>query len=155
MRISTAALIKGALGASLALNIVLGGLLLMRPERPVRPDVGRLAAHLESLLPEADRPAFHQALEAARPSYMASLQAQRDSRAVVDAAMRRDPFDPAALRAAMAAGRNHWQEFSQSFEDSLVAGMAMISPEGRRRLADDMPGRGRRNRGGQAGGRQE
>jgi uncharacterized membrane protein len=155
MRISSAALIKGALGASLALNIVLGGLLLLRPERPVRPDVGRLAAHLESLLPEADRPAFHKALEVAQPTYMAALQAQRDNRALVDAAMRQDPFDAAALRAAMANGRGYWQEFSQSFEDSLVAGMAMISPEGRRKLADDMPGRGRRNRGGQASGKQE
>lgn len=153
MRISLSMLLRAGLGASLALNLVLAGLLLTRPERPVRPDISRWQAHLESVLPEADKPAFHRAMEAGRARYDPALEAHRAARDASDAAIRQEPFDPAALRAAMATGRQRWQEFSTAFEDSIVAGMAMISPEGRQKLADEIRGRNRRPRAeGERGG---
>ncbi|HWL82933.1 MAG TPA: periplasmic heavy metal sensor [Roseomonas sp.] len=139
-------LLKGLLGASLALNLVLGGLLWWRAAPPP-PPVGRMQAHIERLLPEPDRGTFHQAMEAGRPRFELAQDALRDSQAAVRAALTREPFDPAALRAAMAASRERWGEFGRLFEDSLAAGLSAISPEGRRLIAEDMARDGRRRRG--------
>ena len=58
-----------------------------------------LLARLEAALPEPDRPAFRQVIDAERPRYEPPLQALRAARRAVDEALARDPFDPAALRA--------------------------------------------------------
>ncbi|MDJ0387754.1 periplasmic heavy metal sensor [Roseomonas sp. E05] len=139
-------LLKGLLGASLALNLVLGAL-LWQDSAPDLPPVSRMQAHIERILPEPDRSAFRRAMEAGRPAYEPARAALRDSHAAVRAALTREPFDPAALRAAMAASRERWGEFGQLFEDSLAAGLSAISPEGRRLIAEDMARDGRRHGG--------
>jgi len=141
-------LLKGLLGASLALNLVLGGVLWWR-STPDLPPVSRMQAHIERILPEPDRSAFQRAMEAGRPRYEPAQAALRESHAAVRAALTREPFDPAVLRAAMAASRERWQEFGRLFEDSLSAGLAAISPEGRRLIAEDMTRAEQRHRGRQ------
>lgn len=135
-------LLRGALGASLVLNIVLGLLLYRMPDRG--PDIRRMQAHIEKSLSDADRAAFRQALEAGRTGFDPLLRAMRQSPDLVAAALRREPFDAAALRGAMAEGRERWRAFSTVYENSLVDGFAAISPEGRRRIAEDIEQRRRK-----------
>ncbi|PWC27689.1 periplasmic heavy metal sensor [Teichococcus aestuarii] len=138
--------LKGALGASLALNLVLGGVLLSRPAGGGGPSISRMQAQIERALPEADRALLRQALEAGRPRYEPLLQALRESRPAVREALAREPFDAAALRAAMARSRQRWQEFSAQYDDSLANGLAALSPEGRRLIAADMAAHEQRGR---------
>lgn len=139
-------LLKGLLGASLALNLVLGGVLWWRAASDL-PPVSRMQAHIERILPEPDRGTFQRAMEAGRPSYEPAQAALRDSHAAVRTALTHEPFDPAALRAAMAASRERWQAFGRSFEDSLAAGLSAISPGGRQLIAEDMARVEQRHRG--------
>ena len=108
------AMLRAVLGASLALNLVLAGVLLAGLGRPAPQPRGfeRMMARIETALPEADRPKFHAVLTAERDRYEAPLAALRAARAEVDAAMRREPFDPAALRAAMEEWSSRWVAFS-------------------------------------------
>lgn len=138
--------LRGALGASLALNLVLGGLLLTRPASGGPPSISRMQAQIERALPEADRAVFRAAVDAGRPRYEPLLQALRESRPPVREALVREPFDAAALRAAMAGSRQRWQEFSAQFDDSLAEGLAALSPEGRRLIAADMAAHEQRGR---------
>ncbi|MGY4801238.1 periplasmic heavy metal sensor [Teichococcus aerofrigidensis] len=144
MRPSRSWLLRGALGASLgaslALNLVLGYLLQAGPQRG--PDVDRAQARIERVLSEPDRLVFHRAMEAGRPEFQAALREHRQGRPAVAEALAAEPFDPEALRAAMAQSRARWQSFSTSFENSMIQGFAAMSPEGRRRVAEDMRGRG-------------
>jgi len=149
MRVSLSTTLKTALGASPALNLVLGGLLWWRPPSP-SPGIGRMQARIERLLPEPDRPAFRQVMEASRFRYEPALTALGESRTAVRAALEREPFDHTALRTAMAASRARWGEFSRLFEEGLAEGLSRISPEGRRLIAEDMArqDRGQHGKGG-------
>jgi len=149
MRLSLSTILKAALGASLALNLVLGGLLWWRPPS-TSPGIGRMQARIERILPEPDRPAFRQAMEAGRSRYEPTLKALSESQGAVHAALEREPFDPNVLRAAMAASRARWGEFSRLFEEVLAEGLSGVSPEGRRLIAEDMARQdhGRRGKGG-------
>lgn len=157
MRLSVPVLLRAALGASLALNLVLGGLLLFRDPGGGGgpPDPRRLIAHMERLLPPGDREIFHARMETGREARDAARRRLRESFADVRASIGREPFDPAALQAALATARAGGAEFSRSFDTSLVQAMGEISPEGRRRIAEDMPAgrpQGRRGRGGDGHG---
>ena len=134
------ALLGAALGASLALNLVFGGLLLTGPGRAPHGAGGgrgfdRMVARIEHALPEADRPAFRAVLDAERGRYEDTLAELRAAQREVDAAMAREPFDAVALRAAMAAWSGRWAAFSTAFTDTLVHAMAAVSPQGRAQVA--------------------
>ncbi|MFT8243064.1 periplasmic heavy metal sensor [Roseomonas sp. BN140053] len=141
MRLSAPLVLRIALGASLALNLVLGAFLAW--PGPVRGGGGpwRLQARMERALSGPDRDIFHREMEAGRARTEAALRGMRQAREPIEAAMRREPFDPAALGTALAAARGRWQEFSIAFENELLRAVGAISPDGRRRLADDMPRR--------------
>ncbi|MFC0410798.1 periplasmic heavy metal sensor [Roseomonas elaeocarpi] len=139
-RPSLAVLGRVLLGASLALNLVLGGLLLMRDRSSPSPNPRRLLARVERLLPEADRAAFEREVAARREEMAAAERRIRQGLAPVRDAIGAQPFDPAALRAAMMQGRAPWNDFSNLFDDTLVRALSAISPEGRQRVAQDMPG---------------
>ncbi len=130
-------LLKGALGASLALNLVLAGLLWWQPDRPP-PSPGRLQARIERILPEADQEVFRRAMQAGRLHHEAAQARLHGGFAAVQAALAQQPFDPARLRAAMAESRARWAEFGELYENSLAEGLAAISPEGRQQVAQDM-----------------
>ena len=52
------------------------------------------------------------------------------------AALRTEPFDPAALRAALAEARAARPAYDQVMQDILLTGASAMSVEGRKRLAD-------------------
>jgi uncharacterized membrane protein len=131
----------GALGASVMLNLVLGWLVLATPTPREHRGRGfdRMVARIEASLPQADRPVFRGVLDRERESYATALAALRASRAEVDAAMTRDPFDPEALRLAMTGWAERWTSFNARFTETLVHAMAEVSPEGRARIAAAKP----------------
>ncbi|WP_160000137.1 periplasmic heavy metal sensor [Roseomonas sp. 18066] len=137
-RFSRATWLSTALGASVALNLVLGGLLVFAPKpQGRRPDLATVHQQMEKLVPEADRARFTALLDAGRPGVLAQLDRQRAARATAEEALGQEPFDPASLRAAMARARNEYQQFSIALEDNLIDAVSTLSPEGRRRLAED------------------
>ena len=153
MRLSIPVLLRAGFGASLALNLVLGGLLLFRDPGGGPADPRRLVAHMERLLPPGDREVFHARMEMGWETRDAARRRLRKAFAEVRASIGREPFDPAALQAALAATRTEGAGFGQSFDTNLVQAMGAISPEGRRRIAEDMPpGRSPGRRGRDAGG---
>jgi uncharacterized membrane protein len=136
-----ATLLAALLGASVVLNLVLGWLVLATPTPREHRGRGfdRMVARIEASLPEPDRPVFRGVLEAERDHYAAALAALRASRAEVDSAMARDPFDPDALRLAMTRWSERWIGFNATFTETLVHAMAAVSPEGRARIAAARP----------------
>jgi uncharacterized membrane protein len=134
-------LLGAGLGASLALNLALGGLLLAGPGRAPHGGGGggrgfdRMVARMEHALPEADRPAFRAVLDTERGRYEGALADVRAAQREVDAAMTREPFDAASLRSAMAAWSGRWTAFSAAFADTMVRAMAAVSPQGRAQVA--------------------
>jgi uncharacterized membrane protein len=138
-RFSGTQILKAALGASLALNLVFAGLLFW-------PDAGRphgargLQARMERVLPAEDRATFHRVMEENRPRWEPLEQAMRQARPQIGRAIGAEPFSEQALREAMAQGRQRWHDFSGVYEDSLAKATAAISPDGRRRLLADMRG---------------
>jgi uncharacterized membrane protein len=133
------------LGVSLALNAALlafPGMLRpgtvvasAHPPRAERSGFERMVGRIEASLPVEDRPAFRQVMEAERSRYAPSLEAVRQARRGVDEAIRRDPFDEAALRAALEAFSARWVAFNDAFGETLVHALAAVSPAGRAQVA--------------------
>ena len=90
---------------------------------------------IEAALPATDRPKFRAVLDAERESYAGELAALRAAGLAVDVAMARDPFDPAALRAALAEWSGRWALFNQAFTGTMVNAMQAVSPAGRAQIA--------------------
>lgn len=137
MRISARPLVAALLGASLVLNLVLAGLLLWQPATPPRTARGfdRMVARIAAALPESDRPRFQAVLAAGQAQYTAPLMAMRGARAEVDAVMRREPYDPAALQGALAAWSEQQVAFNSAFSAALAEALGAVSPEGRAQVA--------------------
>lgn len=138
---------RALLIASLGLNLfVIGaaGALLARhyvaPPAPVASERPRTAAarieRLAVTLPAADA----ETLRAAFRARAGAVEATRDvlNRAYdhTRAMLRRDPFDPAALRGAMAASREARTRYELALHDVIAAAAAAMTPAGRDRLAD-------------------
>ncbi|EHM01975.1 hypothetical protein HMPREF9946_01711 [Acetobacteraceae bacterium AT-5844] len=138
MRLSGNLILKVALGASLAVNCVLAGLLFWQDDHRPR-GVRGLQARMERVLSDEDRATFHAVMDANRPRYEEAQRAMRQARPLIPKAIGAEPFSEEALRAAMALNREKWLAFSETFEGSLAQATAAISPEGRRRLLADMP----------------
>ena len=136
-RPSSRSLIAALCGASLVLNAVFAGLLWWRPTPPPRGGRGfdRMVGRIESALPEPDRPRFKAVLAAERGRYAGSLAAMRAASAEVDAVMRRDPYDPEALRDALALWAERMVDFNRAFGETLAEALAVVSPEGRAQIA--------------------
>lgn len=128
-----------ALPVLLGVSLVLNAVLLASPGAigagRGRPGFERTVARIEASLPEQDRPAFRQVMEAERNRYAGPLEAVRQARRDVDAAIGQDPFDPAALRLAMANWSARWVAFNDAFSEALVRAMTAVSPEGRAQVA--------------------
>ncbi|MBL6456834.1 periplasmic heavy metal sensor [Belnapia sp. T6] len=136
-RPSGRSLLAATLGASLVMNAVLAGLLWWRPVPPARSGRGfdRMVGRIEAVLPEADRPRFREVLGSERERYASQLAAMRAASAEVDAMMRRDPYDPEALRRAFDQWAERVTAFNRAFSDTLVDALGAVSPEGRAQIA--------------------
>jgi uncharacterized membrane protein len=133
--------------ASLALNLfVIGtaGALLARlylsPPTPVATERPRTAAaridRLAATLPSQDAAklkAVFQAREGAVEATRDTLNRAYDRNRAI---LRAEPFDQAALRAAMAQSREARIRFDQALHDVIAAAAAEMSPAGRNKLAD-------------------
>lgn len=144
---------KSAAGArylllgSLALNIVFvgaAGAVALQHSTPVplQPVVGikhSMAQRLNLViasLPASDARVMRTALRADAKKLAAAEVELRLSREAVRNTLRAEPFDPAAVRQALAetsAARDH---FFQLLQDALASATAQMSPAGRQTLAD-------------------
>ena len=131
------ALLVGAFGASVVLNLVLAGVLAYGPGQREHRGRGldRMVHRIEAALPAADRPKFRMVLDAELEHYAAELAALRDAGREVDAAMAREPFEPEALRRALAAWSERWAAFNAAFTETMVHAMEAVSPAGRAQIA--------------------
>ncbi|MDO9706812.1 periplasmic heavy metal sensor [Paracraurococcus sp. LOR1-02] len=130
-------MLAAALGASLALNLVLGGQLWWRPAGAEHRGRGldRLVGRIEATLPATDRPRFRAVIEGERDRYAAELAAMRAAGRAVDAAIARDPFDPEALRGALGDWSARWSDFNAAFAGTMVQALEAVSPAGRAQIA--------------------
>lgn len=87
-------------------------------------------------LTEDDRAALRRALIARGPDLRAARMAMRDDMAAVVAALRADPFDAAAMAAAMERGTTRLAEFAGLGRSLLVEHAAAMTPEARAAFAD-------------------
>jgi uncharacterized membrane protein len=135
---------------SLALNLFFIGTLLslaarsyvMPPQQAATERPRTAAARIERLaapLPAADA-------EKLRAAFRARESAAEGARATLNKAyeraqgvLRAEPFDAAALRAALADVRAARPGYDQVMQDILVSGASAMSPEGRMKLADWPP----------------
>lgn len=139
MRERGRALVYTGFGVSLALNVVLAGLLVFHPFGPPGPDPRLLQARIESLLSSSDRTAFHAAMQSVASDVRRHERAMRAALATTRQAFGARPFDADALRAALAGLRQNWLEMISRFDESLVGAMGAVSADGRGRIAAGIP----------------
>lgn len=127
---------------SLGLNLFLMALVAaphMWPHRPGGPPgFDGLVRRMARSLPPADADGFRAAMDRERPWYEMSRQRLADARMEIGRQIGRQPFDPAATRAAMSEMQNRLRESSLRFDESLVTALAGLSPEARAQLSADM-----------------
>ena len=137
LHLSGRTVLAAVLGASLVLNLVLGGLMLWRPGPANRGARGfdRMVGRIEAALPEADRPRFREVLATEKHRYVEPLTSMRAASAEVDAVMRRTPYEPEALRAALHEWSTRMTAFNAAFGDTLADALGAVSAEGRAKVA--------------------
>jgi uncharacterized membrane protein len=125
----------GVLGATAVRQLWLQPPAAFEPSRTAAERIDRLAASLPAADAEKLRAEFRsreQALEAAHSTYRRAQDAVR-------AALRADPFDLAAVRAAMADTRAARQALDLALHEVIASAAAHMSPAGRNRLASWSP----------------
>ncbi len=135
------------LGVSLALNVLLVAYVATQmlqpppPQRPAQRAVG-IQAMIERIsrdLPPGDKQIFEEAFARDRPRLMAASEQMRAARRSLDATIAARPFDPGATRLAMEQWRNAWQGMSTMFNESFLAALQGISPDGRATIVSRAP----------------
>lgn len=120
----------------------------MRPGGPGREGGGGGGGQLAfrqavQALPDADRRAFEEAMEAARTDIQASLRELRQARQRVHEAIRAEPFNKGAVLDALAEVRRRLEAIQQRQHAGTAEALAKLSPETRRQFADNLSNRGR------------
>ena len=136
---------------SLALNLFfLGAVLAMVIRAPVPSywdrDVFVRVERLAATLPGADADLVRGAMNANHAAIDAAQARYHDAREQVHAVLRQEPFDPAALRAAMAETRAARQAYDQVIHGLFASAATQMSAAGRHALADWPPGRNSANK---------
>lgn len=134
------------LAVSVALNLFLAGMMIawhMRPPPPPPPGpwFERMIQRMSADLPPADRAILQSSYEARRQELDRMDKEVQAAREKVSAAMRAQPYDPAALEAAMAAARDVREPVIETVEQAVAEAATKMSPEGRAKLADWRKGR--------------
>jgi len=130
------------LWASLALNLFALPMLAVshlwhgRPGGP--PSFDMLVERMSDRLPSADGAHFRDAMAQERPWYDISRQDLAMKRDAVAQQVAQNPYDPAAVRAALVAMQAGLRDAAGRFDDSLVMAMGQMSPEGRVGLAETL-----------------
>jgi len=133
--------------ASLALNLFfLGVAMAMAIRTPAAPpawdrNVFVRVEHIADTLPPADADLLRGQIKANRQEIDAAQTKFHSAQDEIHAALRREPFDADALRAAMAETRTARQAFDQVIQGVFASAAAQMSPAGRKALADWPPNR--------------
>lgn len=98
--------------------------------------LARAAARAEAVLAPADAAAFRNTLEHHRPQYAEAAEQVTAARRALERQIVAEPYDPQAVRQALAAWRASWNQFIGDFSGPLVDALSSISPDGRHRLID-------------------
>jgi uncharacterized membrane protein len=131
---------------SLALNLFFVGIALAMAIRAPAPStwdrnvfvrIERMAA----TLPPSDAALLRGQIEGQRPVIETAQTAYRAAQDEIRENLRREPFNDAAMRAAMAKTRAARQNFDQTLQGVFATVAAQMSPAGRRAVADWPPGR--------------
>ena len=130
------------LWASLGLNLfalpLLAGPYLWhaRPSGP--PSFDMLVERMARGLPQADAERFRVSMARERPWYDIGRRDMEEKRNAVALAVAHEPYDAAAVRAALVAMQGGLREASGRFDDSLVLALGELSPAGRAELAQSL-----------------
>lgn len=131
---------------SLALNLFFVGIAVAMAVRGPPPPswdrnvfvrIERIAASL----PAADADLLRGQIKASRDSIEDAQSKYRSAQDAIRGMLRQEPFDAAAVQAAMAKARVARQDFDQSIQAVFAGSAAQMSPAGRHALADWPPGR--------------
>ena len=94
---------------------------------------------LAEALPATDAEKLRAEFRARQSNIDAAIASYRQAQRAMREALRADPFDPAALRTAMADARSARSRLDEGLQDVIATAGAMMTPEGRRSLADWTP----------------
>jgi uncharacterized membrane protein len=136
---------------SLGLNLFLVGAAgafalrhyLAQPAAGAAPVDRSVAARIERLaatLPASDGDILRGEYRATAPTVDGARDAYRRAQDQVRQTLRTEPFQPAAMRAAMSETRSARQAFDQLLQDVIASAAAKMSPAGRNKLAEWPPG---------------
>jgi len=130
---------------SLALNLFFIGVVAALAIRSPAPAWDRDAfvrvERIASSLPPADAEILRGRIQASRADIEAAQTKHRAAQDIIREALRAQPFDADALRAAMANTRAARQAFDQTIQAMFAGSAAQMSQAGREALADWPPGR--------------
>jgi hypothetical protein len=94
----------------------------------------RALANADSSLSASDAAAFNAVMRRDAPRYAAAAQQLDEAREQLETRITADPYNPIAVRQALAAWQVSWNRFIGDVGDPLVDALAQVSPEGRRKL---------------------
>jgi uncharacterized membrane protein len=131
---------------SLALNLFfIGVAIAMAVRAPAPPSWDRnvfvRVERIAASLPAADADLLRGQIKASRDGIENAQSKYRAAQDTIRAMLRQEPFDAAALQAAMAKARAARQDFDQSIQAVFASSAAQMSSAGRKALADWPPGR--------------
>lgn len=145
-----------ALSVSLMVNVFAAGHFLGE-RRPPPPGPGQnpgegwagrlLPQDLRGQIPKEARQAFRKEMMSRRGDVRDARAALKDARQRVMEELRRDTLDQVAVETALADVRRATDSLQGSFEQSLVAALATMTPEQRMAVAKRMVKRGKRAEG--------
>src|SRR5262249_36981603 len=104
-------------------------------------DVFVRVERLSATLPAKDGAILKSLVEANRNAIYEAQRSHRAAQNTIRDALRQEPFDPQAMRTAMAQTRAARQTFDQVIQGVIAGAASEMSPAGRNALADWPPGR--------------
>jgi uncharacterized membrane protein len=134
-----------ALSASIVLNLFLvalvgGHLWQSRSNDAISGSpLSRALARAEASLPPRDAAALGAAIRRDAPHYAQAAQQLTDARQEFWRQVTAEQFNQHDVRQALDSWRTAWNRFLDDFSDTIVSGLAEVSPEGRRKLIADRP----------------
>jgi uncharacterized membrane protein len=131
---------------SLALNLFFVGVALAMAIRAPAPsywdrDVFVRVERLAAALPPADADILRDRIKTNRETIGSAQTKYRSAQNTIRQALRREPFDAEAMRAAMAETRTARQTYDQAIQGVYADAAAQMSSAGRNALADWPPSR--------------
>jgi uncharacterized membrane protein len=128
------------LALSLGINVLLGGAVVRFAVRPPGPPlVEHLVDEMAAELPEADAAILRAAYEARRAVLDRHGDGPRGFHEDLSAALRREPFDPAALEAVFTHHDQRHDRVRETIKAMVIEAATQMSPAGREALARFRP----------------